>query len=333
MILVCFGTRPEYIKIKPLLEEMRGQIPYETLFTGQHIDLLKDVAFDHKLRIYDKGNRLDSIFSSVLNKIDFSKYSGVMVQGDTASACAMAISAYNQGCKVIHLEAGMRTYDKLEPFPEETYRQCISRMADIHFTPSEIETKHLLEEKVSGKVHEVGNTVLDNLRDIPVSYNNTVIVTMHRRENHHNMREWFLMIENLAERNPELEFVIPLHPNPNVRKHKNIFKKVKVVKPFDYEEMVRRISTCKFLISDSGGIQEEASFLGKMVLVCRKNTERLALIDKNLILCETPEKLSVSFNKLLRNGYKFTEKSPYDKGNTCKLVTEHLKEDLNYDLE
>ena len=331
MILVCFGTRPEYIKIKPLLEEMNDQVPYETLFTGQHTDLLKDVNFDHKLKIYDGKNRLDSIFCSILNNIDLSKYSGVMVQGDTASACAMAISAYNQGCKVIHLEAGMRTYNKREPFPEETYRQCISRMADIQFTPSEIETKHLLEEKVSGKVFEVGNTVLDNLRDIPVSYNNTVIVTMHRRENHHNMREWFLMIEDLAERNPELEFVIPLHPNPNVQKHKGVFKKVKVIEPCGYEEMIRKISTCKFLISDSGGIQEEASFLGKMVLVCRKTTERLALINKNLIMCEAPEKLNVSFDRLISEGFKYTEKSPYDYGNTSELVTKHLKEELNYE--
>ena len=143
------------------------------------------------------------------------------------------------------------------------------------------------------------------------------------------MREWFLMIDNLAQRNPNLNFVIPLHPNPNVQKHKDVFKHVKVVKPFSYDEMVKNISTCKFLISDSGGIQEEASFLGKMVLVCRKNTERLALLGKNLILCETPEKLSVSFNKLLSDGFKFTEKSPYDVGNTCELVTKHLKEDLN----
>lgn len=328
MILVCFGTRPEFIKIKPLLEEMKGKIQYETLFTGQHTDLLKDVDFDYKLKIENGDNRLDSIFSSVLNKVDFSKYAAVMVQGDTASAFAMAISAYNHGCKVVHLEAGMRTYDKVEPFPEETYRQCISRISDIHFTPSEIETKHLLNERVSGKVYQVGNTVLDNLRDKEVSYDNTVIVTMHRRENHHNMRDWFLMIENLAQLHPQLNFEIPLHPNPNVQKHKDVFKKVKVVDPYEYEKMIDKISKCKLLISDSGGIQEEASFFGKMVLVCRKNTERLALVDKNLIICETPQKLSVSFNTLVRNGCKFTDKSPYDMGNTCKLVTEYLKEDL-----
>ena len=261
LILLCLGTRPEYIKLKPLMDKMRGEIPFEILFTGQHVDLLKDMEFHHTLSIEDGKNRLDSVLTSVFNKIDFSKYKAVMVQGDTASALAIALSAFNNGCKVIHLEAGMRTYDKTEPFPEETYRQCISRLADIHFTPSYIETNHLKDEKVSGEIYEVGNTVLDNLVDVPISYENEILVTMHRRENHNNMDEWFKMIDELAKENTDFTFTLPLHPNPNVSKHRHLLEHVNVIEPLEYKKMVSLISKCKLILTDSGGIQEEASFL------------------------------------------------------------------------
>lgn len=325
MILLCLGTRPEYIKLKPLMDKMSGRIPYEVLFTGQHVDLLKDIEFNQSLKITNGKNRLDSVLTSVFNKIDFSRYDAVMVQGDTVSAFAIALSAFNNGCKVIHLEAGMRTYDKTEPFPEETYRQCISRLADIHFTPSSIETKHLKDEKVSGEVYEVGNTVLDNLVGTPVSYENEILVTMHRRENHHNMGEWFGVIDRLARENKEYTFTIPLHPNPNVQKHRDVLRHVNVIKPLEYSEMISKISKCKLLLTDSGGIQEEASFLKKMVLLCRKNTERLSLIDKNVTICETPEKVYNEFQKLIVTDCVYHGESPYGDGNTCELIVEKLK--------
>ncbi len=326
MILLCLGTRPEYIKLKPLMDKMRGVVPFEVLFTGQHVDLLKDMNFDHTLSIQDGKNRLDSVLTSVFNKIDFSKYKAVMVQGDTVSAFAIALSAFNNGCKVIHLEAGMRTYDKTEPFPEETYRQCISRLADIHFTPSYIETNHLKDEKVSGEVYEVGNTVLDNLVGVPISYENEILVTMHRRENHNNMDEWFKMIDELAKEYQHLTFTLPLHPNPNVQKHRHLLKHVNVIEPMEYKEMISKISKCKLILTDSGGIQEEASFLKKMVLLCRKNTERLSLVDKNVIICETPDKVRDNFqNLILGTKCVYTGDSPYGNGNTCELIVEKLK--------
>lgn len=324
MILICFGTRPEYIKLRPLMQEMEGVIPYQTLFTGQHLDLVDNVNFDHKLNISAGTNRLDSIFESVLNKINFDIYSAVIVQGDTASAYAIALSAFNHECKVIHLEAGMRTYDVSEPWPEEIYRQCISRLAHIHLAPSDYEAEYLRQERVSGDIHMVGNTVLDNLVGVPVSYGSTVLVTMHRRENHHNMDKWLCTINTLAKENTDLTFVLPLHPNPNVTKHRDILTYVTVAKPLSYDIMIDTIAKCRFIITDSGGIQEEASFLKKKVLVCRKKTERVSLIDKNVIICRDQKQLRDKFYEI-KDDYIAPWPSPYGCGTSSRKVVEILK--------
>ena len=144
-------------------------------------------------------------------------------------------------------------------------------------------------EKCGGKIYVVGNTVLDNLVGIDTSYGNEVLVTMHRRENHNIMDKWFSELNCIAGKHKELKFTIPLHPNPNVTKHKNLLSNFNVVDPLPYNEMVNKIAKCKMLISDSGGIQEESSFLNKRVIVCRKHTERQESVGKHSNMCPSPE--------------------------------------------
>ena len=329
MILICYGTRPEHIKISPLLREMDGIIPYKTLFTGQHKDLVKNVNFDYSMDIKDGDNRLDSVVSSCMNLEShiFNQITHILVQGDTVSAYSLALAAFHRGIKIIHLEAGLRTYDFENPYPEEAYRQCISRIADINLCPTRNNWISLQDEKVKGESIIVGNTVLDNLINVKTEYGDKVLITMHRRENHHNMDKWFEAINQLAIDNPELNFEIPLHPNPNVKKHKNLLTHVNVVSPLEYGEMITEISRCKFLISDSGGIQEESSFLNKKVIVCRKITERPESIGKHSFMCGEPHNLKGLFYSLKEN-YEVDLECPYGDGKSSKKIVNYLKEKI-----
>ena len=183
MILFSYGTRPEWIKIKPLIEAL-DPTKYHILFTGQHKDLIQGNSYDFCIDIQEGKNRLDSVFKSVMDSIDFTPYAKVVVQGDTASAAAVALSAFNHNCPVVHLEAGLRTYNLDHPYPEEAYRQIISRITSLHLCPTNLAKERLIREMVSGKIAVVGNTALDNLVGIETSYGDEVIITMHRRENH-----------------------------------------------------------------------------------------------------------------------------------------------------
>ena len=178
MILLSFGTRPEWIKVKPLLKLLDGKIPYKLLFTGQHKDLLSKIEKENeliKLNIRHGANRLDSIVSSIMNNNHiFRDVKLVLVQGDTTSAFSVALAAFHRKIKVAHLEAGLRTYDKNQPYPEEFNRQAISRIADIHFCPTEISKQNLVKENVQGLKEVVGNTVLDNLVDVETKYTNKI---------------------------------------------------------------------------------------------------------------------------------------------------------------
>ena len=178
MILLSFGTRPEWIKIKPLLKKFDGHIPYKLLFTGQHTDLLSDINSHGPvitLDIIEGKNRLDSIVQSIMNCDHvFDGVSAVLVQGDTTSAFSIALASFHRKIKVIHLEAGLRTYDKGQPYPEEFNRQAISRIADIHLCPTRTSKQYLIDEKTQGKIEVVGNTVLDNLVNIETEYSNKI---------------------------------------------------------------------------------------------------------------------------------------------------------------
>lgn len=308
-LLVTYGTRPEFIKVKPLIDKLiEYKISYKILFTGQHTEIGSNV-FDFRLNIKDGNNRLDSIIGSVcsdeLDKIFIEinpKY--VMVQGDTTSALAIAISAFNHNIKVIHLEAGLRTYDNHNPYPEEINRRLIGQISSVHFCPTELSLKNLQNELIEGLKFITGNTVIDNLLQYKkdCAYEDIVLVTMHRRENHFNIAEWFAAINNLAGLNPDLKFIIPIHPNPAVRQHKGLLTNLTVIDPLCYDDLINLLIKCKMVITDSGGLQEECSFFNKKCLVCRKVTERPESIGVTSFMVETPDKLSSTF---LENIIKF----------------------------
>lgn len=335
MLLISFGTRPEYIKIKPLLSQLEGVIPYALLFTGQHTSLLKEVVDTtdvRRLEIEDGENRLDSIVASIMNSSHvFNQIDWVMVQGDTTSAFAVALAAFHRKIKIIHLEAGLRTNNLLHPYPEEFNRQAISRMAEVHLCPTAFSALNLKNENITRGVHVVGNTVLDNLRGVTAHYGNTILVTMHRRENHAIMDRWFHELEALAAAYPEYEFVIPLHPNPNVQQYRHIFNKVKVIDPVDHLSFVKMIASCKFIITDSGGIQEEASFLGKKCIVCRQITERVEGMGTFSFMCATPAELAEIFEWLDADDNYIpspAEECPYGDGFASQKIGEILKNEI-----
>ena len=327
MILICYGTRPEFIKIQPLITELKGNVSYKLLFTGQHTDIA-NFQYDYKLNVRPLQNRLDSIFSSCLD-LDESIFFGiesVMVMGDTASAAAMAIAAFNRGLKILHLEAGLRTYDMNNPYPEEGYRQLISRLADVHFCPTKENKLNLEKEKAGGSKHVVGNTVLDNLSALKTSHSDEVIVTMHRRENHPLIADWFKELSKLALENSNLRFTIPLHTNPNVSKYKDYLIGLNIIEPLPYEEMKVKISNCRFIISDSGGLQEEASFLKKKIIVCRKTTERPESLGETSFLCSSPQELQKIFNRVNSDfTVKYTYNCPFGDGNASSKIANILR--------
>ena len=323
MILYCYGTRPEYIKIKKLIS-LSKDVNHKVLYVEQHKELL-NFDYDFKIEINDGENRLNSIISSIVSKFEnFSDITHVLVQGDTATAFAIALAAKNYEIKVIHLEAGLRTYDFENPYPEELYRQLISRMADIHLCPTELNYQNLINEKTSGDKFVVGNTVLDNISKEDTSYGNTIIITLHRRENHKLIKNWFEEIEVLATEYPNLRFILPIHPNPNVYKHKDTFKNVEVIDSLPHDEFLKLIKNCRLIISDSGGIQEEASFLGKKVIVCRKTTERVETIGKTSFLCTQPSDLNNIFKDLVEN-YESEFDCPFGDGQSSEKILLLLK--------
>ena len=312
-ILLCFGTRPEWLKIKPLIKVLDN---YQLLFTGQHIDLLKNIEVDYKITIQDNPNRLDQLISDCLLQFPEGDFDSVLVQGDTASAFACALAAFHKQKKIYYLEAGLRSYNLEHPYPEEGYRQMIARLADVNLCPTELSKENLVNEKVKGKCYVVGNTVLDNLLPYKnkCKYTNKVLVTLHRRENHHQMDKWFIEVNKLATDNPDLEFILPIHPNPNVQKHKHLLTHVSVVEPLSHPELLEILVKCKLVISDSGGLQEEGSFFNKKVIVCRETTERPEAIDTgHLYLCPSPLGLESKFGDLI-NGYYIDAPCPYGDG-------------------
>ena len=335
MLLISFGTRPEYIKIKPLLEEFDGKIPYALLFTGQHTSLLENVIDTtdiRRLKIQDGPNRLDSIVSSIMNNDHvFSDITAVMVQGDTSSAFAVGLAAFHRQLKVIHLEAGLRTWDLAHPYPEEFNRQAISRLATIHLCPTDVSETNLRLEHITKGVHIVGNTVLDNIRGVESVYGNTILVTLHRRENHSTMNQWFSELDSLAADHPEYEFILPLHPNPNVTQYKHLLQHVKVVKPVDHPEFIRMLASCRFIITDSGGIQEEASFLRKKCIVCRKTTERVEGMGVFAYMCPTASELRGHFDFVNSDENHIPdpgEECPYGDGFAAKKIYGVLKDEI-----
>jgi len=327
MILICFGTRPEYIKVKSLIDNLPN---IKTCFTGQHTELLQDIKVDYNLSMITKtANRLNDIVSNILeNTHIFSEIEYVLVQGDTTSAFAIALSAFHHKKKIIHLEAGLRTYNIEDPFPEEANRQLISRITNIHLCPTELNKQNLLKEGIpESKIYVVGNTGLDNIDKSNCEYGNKIIITLHRRNNIPIIKKWFTLLDNLAELHPELEFILPLHPNPEIQKHKHLLHFVKVIEPQSHEELINLIKKSKYIISDSGGIQEEASFLNKKIIICRVDTERPEVLEHHGILCKTPEELPTTF-EYINDNYIVNKECPFGDG----FAYNKIQQIFNYDL-
>jgi len=326
MILLTYGTRPEYIKVKPLIDAFKlNGIEFKTLFTGQHKNLVGSDA-DFNLEISNTSdNRLNNIISScvLLGDEYFEGIEYVLVQGDTTSALGIALSAFNRKVKVIHLEAGLRTYDTENPYPEETNRQLIGRIASIHFCPTELNYQNLINEKVLGDAYVVGNTGLDNLSEyLPMcEYGDTVLITLHRRENHDTIDEWFHEINELAIKYSKLKFVLPIHPNPNVQKYKKILTNVEIIEPLSHDELIKLLVRVKLVITDSGGLQEECSFFNKKCLVCRKVTERPESIGLTSFMVDSPSNLIGIFESHI-NDFKSNVKSPFGDGLASLKISE-----------
>lgn len=304
MYLICFGTRPELIKCIPLIHKFKeNNIEFKTLFSGQHENLIKDFYkyIDEPdftfTNIMEHGQTLNQLSSKILlqsNKLFLENtFSNVIVQGDTTTAYSLALSAFHFQIPVIHLEAGLRTNDKYSPFPEEINRRLISQISSIHLCPTKMSIENLQKEQITNGVHLVGNTVVDiykyifentipsnKIQDIIDNNKEYIVVTLHRRENRGD--KIFSMWNQLNILSSKYKFIYITHPSlPDSKKildNSNII----LLDPQDYESMVHLISNSKGIITDSGGLQEEAVCANKRALVCRDTTERPETIDCGL---------------------------------------------------
>lgn len=303
-VMTIIGTRPEAIKLAPVVLEMqrngRGLKPFVCV-TGQHREMLQQVLSwfqitpDCDLRLMQNNQGLAEFagramlsLNSVLQEV---RPDAVLVQGDTTTAAIAGMAAFYNRIPIGHVEAGLRTRDLHNPFPEEMNRRVVGAIADLHFAPTESAAKALLREQVDpGKVFTVGNTVIDALRltmarpvrlDLSLRFGDRriILVTAHRRESFGAPFESIcLALRELADRNPDIEFVYPVHPNPNVQgpamRYLSGHPRIQLLRPLRYEQFVHLMSGCDLILTDSGGIQEEATAFGKPTLVMRNTTER-----------------------------------------------------------
>ena len=197
----------------------------------------------------------------------------------------------------------------------------ISNISTYHYAPTKTDFDNLVRERKSD-IYITGNTVIDTLPELPITDENVILVTMHRRENHKQMKEWFREIERLANKYSEYTFILPLHPNPKVTEASSVFEKVNVIQPIEHYELLKLLTKSKMIITDSGGIQEEASFYGKRVLVCRKATERPA---SNQILVAEPNLLDSLFDEQLETPL-INKECPFGVGDSSKRIYSIMKE-------
>ena len=331
-ILIAYGTRPEYLKIKPILNK-NSDLYIKTIHIQQHDDIIDFGNPDFILKI-DKTceNRLNNIFSEILLKLNkvLKNFDAILIQGDTATVAASALCAYNSKKKIIYLESGLRSFDLNNPYPEEAYRQMVSRIADINLCPTNISKLNLEKENVLKPIHVIGNTCLDNLIEYKnkTSYRNKVLLTLHRNENIDIIDKWINKIDEIAGKYKNIEFLFPVHPNPKINNATKNVKNINLLKPLQHKNLIDILKDCKIIITDSGGIQEEGSFLNKKIIVCRKTTERPEGISTGHIhLCDNPNDLTRIFEDLIDNYYISTQ-SPYGDGKSSERIIKILK-DLN----
>lgn len=314
--LIVFGTRPELIKLDPIVRAFRNSgISPDIIFTGQHQSLVAEALSDFDLRdllnlsLMTAGQRPEQFLARAVPALSDLMGSMtpdlIVVQGDTTTSLAGALAGFYRGIPIAHVEAGLRTCDLAAPFPEEGHRQMISRLSCWNFCPTSQDVSALKMEGISpDRIFEVGNTVIDSIRlacerfSIPISSPfdcKRILVTAHRRESFASgLHVIALAIAKIAKLKPEMEIVLPLHPNPVVSQALlpilDGIKNVKIIPPLTYSEFVRELCLSRFVISDSGGIQEEAPWLGRPVVIVRDKTERPQAIDLGAsFLCGTSD--------------------------------------------
>lgn len=306
MYAIIFGTRPEYLKVKSIIEEFQKQdiLKYKIIYIQQHTSIKEPIIFSYEiLPIFDdySHDRLFSLGSQILVKLPkyINECSHIIVQGDTATAFYSSLVAFQLQKIIVHIEAGLRTYDLDKPFPEEGYRQMISRITHIHFTPHDESNIILKNEKINENIFCVGNTILDVVKsyNIECCMNNTVLITFHRRENWDKIDVLLDGIKKLIKKTPHIQYIWYLHPNPILQekvktyiKNSNIIS-VELRESCSHKEFTEQIANANFIITDSGGIQEEASFLGKHCIVLRTSTERSHIPKEYITILEDYSKL------------------------------------------
>lgn len=360
-----FGTRPEAIKMAPLVKELekRPNIKSIVCLTAQHRDMLDQVIEifkikpDYDLNIMKPNQTLSGITTEVITGIDDvikkEKPDVILVHGDTTTAMAAALAAMNNQVRVGHVEAGLRTYDKNSPFPEEMNRQIIDRIADFLFAPTEESKQNLLDSKINinQKITVTGNTAIDALKSTVLKDytdenlewakgSRLILLTAHRRENIGKpMEQIFTAINQITEKFPDVKVIYPVHLNPKVREIANAKfannERVKLIEPLDVLEFHNYMEKAYLIMSDSGGVQEEAPSLGKPVLVLRDTTERPEGIKAGtlkLVGVET-ENIYNQCSELLTNkesyGKMAQAKNPYGDGFASKYIVDELEKEFN----
>lgn len=332
---IIFGTRPEYLKVKPIITEfMNKKIDFSVIYVKQHTTIDEDMEdFYKKLEIENTcRERLCCIGEQILLKLQdyIDDCSHVIVQGDTATAYYCAITTFQLQKKVVHVEAGLRTYDLEKPFPEEAYRQMISRIASIHFTPHDESSQILINEKVGGKIYNVGNTILDLIKsyNLYCSMSNTVLITFHRRENWDKIDLLLDGLKKLVKKTPHIKYIWYLHHNPTlqqkVREAIKDIPSIDLQNPCGHKEFTKQIAGSNFLISDSGGIQEESSFLGKHCIVLRASTERSHIPKEYITVLEDYSKLDEIYDTIPKE--HLVPCNVYGDGNSSKQILSLLLE-------
>ena len=362
-IMVLFGTRPEAIKMCPVVKELEKHTDFfETVVcvTGQHKEMLQQVldVFDVKpkfnLNIMKTKQSLFSITQDILGKIesilDDEKPDLLMVHGDTSATFVSALAGFYKNIPVAHVEAGLRTNDIYSPFPEEFNRQAVGVIAKYHFAPTEMAKNNLLHEgKNENNIYITGNTAIDALKTtVRNDYHNDlldwvnndklVILTAHRRENiGESMKNMFSAINRVVEENNNIKVVFPIHMNPIVRELADLYLKsprIKIIEPMDVIDFHNLLNKSYLVLTDSGGIQEEAPSLGKPVLVMRDTTERPEGVKAGTLkLVGTQEDTIYNeFTSLLNNPLEYEKMSkasnPYGDGYASKRIIDILKADM-----
>ena len=360
-VLTIFGTRPETIKMAPLVKELqkRDNIKTVVCVTAQHRQMLDQVlnAFhiepDYDLDIMQPGQTLSDITARVLkgleNVIKEVKPDIVLVHGDTTTTFAGSLAAFYHQIPIGHVEAGLRTYNKYSPYPEEINRQFVGLVADLNFAPTERSRKNLLDEgKNPNSIYVTGNTAIDALKTtVQKEYKNEItewaegsrliVLTAHRRENlGEPMRHMFKAIKRVIEKYDDVKMVYPVHLNPQViNVAKEIFgecERVKLIQPLEVLEFHNLLNKSYLILTDSGGIQEEAPSLGKPVVVLRDTTERPEGIEAGTLkLAGTNEETIFSIiDDLLCNDTNYQKMSkasnPYGDGKASKRITDIIEQ-------